>query len=149
MTDASSVLELLGKGDAKFNAGYHKVNRLHEIKQLVNFCKLNPKAFNSDYGEFNFKLWFNSLNNFLFEIIAKLKVEEKNDCLDLKKAIEVCEKKFPIQNEVNNFGENKMCWDEGNWKIFKAYYEKYEEKLNHYADIHKFDMPEKSMSSLF
>ena len=57
---------------AKFNAGLYKVNRLHKIKELVNFCKLNPKSMNPDYSEFSYILWFRSLNSFLFEIISKL-----------------------------------------------------------------------------
>lgn len=133
---------------SKFNPALFKMRRLHEINSLINFCKLNPLAFNSDYNEYNYILWIKGITN-LFHENSKLTDDEKKKVEEIKTAIEQCLNKHPIVQIINNREKKETKIDMELWNIFKKHIEIYENKVKEYADKHGLDTPNEDEQSLF
>jgi hypothetical protein len=126
---------------SRINPAWLKMRRLHEVNQLMNNSKLNPKAFNLDYSEYNYILWIRAINNLLMEIDPKLSKPESEKIYKLKSVVEDTLQKYPIMEQRNELGIPKTTWNECRWNLFKKWIEKYERLVREAADSHGLDTP--------
>jgi hypothetical protein len=134
---------------SKINPAWLKMERLNEINSLINNSKLNPSAFNIDYSEYNYLLWLRGINNLLQEVEPKFEDTEKERIYKLKAAIETNLNNFPVMEVKNELGRQKTLWNELLWRIYKKWFEQYENEVKTLADKHGLDTPQQSESSLF
>ena len=129
---------------SKFNEGMFKMMRIHELQSRINAAKQNPRNFNFEFGCYNFLLIYRLCNQYLQEIISKLKDNERTKIKgfrnDLRKFIE----KYP----VIKLKKDKQELDERRLKIFLINLEEFETDLRDLADIHNMGSPSDDDSGL-
>lgn len=126
---------------AKFNAGVLMTERVNEIQRLINFCKNNPKAFNEDYQEWNFNLWFANIDTLYDEIdgfLSQKGIEDSKQqdfVLRLRKKIREIIEKYPIMRKIRKDPLKPPTEDinEEHWKVLKKAFEYYERIVRRYG----------------
>jgi len=132
--------DIFERGDvSKFNPAMHKMNRIHLLCQTINDSKLNLEAWNMEWNDFNFNVYFKSLVILYQEVFSKFNETEREDCEKLRKPIEHFMNKYPIKEKLNNGKYTPI--DKERLRIFKKYIEDYEEKVKDYQDLHGLDTP--------
>lgn len=123
---------------SKFNPAQHKMNRINNISEIINECKLNLEAWNYQFNDWNFNIYLKSLNILYKEVKPKFSDNEKKHCELIKDSIEMAMIEFPISQRSRN------KWtriDEFRLSIFKKHIEIYEDVIRSYQDAHGLDTP--------
>jgi IS1 family transposase len=87
---------------SKFNAGIYQTQRVHTILMEINRCKTKPEAFNMEYQDWNYSIWFNSIDALFDELEGWLKDEESKECTDASKTIQDCMESNKIHDVITN-----------------------------------------------
>ena len=124
--------------NAKFNAGVLGTQRVNETLKLINFCKSNPLAYNADYCDWNFIIWFRNIIILYGEIDGFLSFEERDACFKMKEKILYLMKKYPIRETKRIGSPNNIqtAINEGNWDIIMKAIETYELVVKRYGVDH-------------
>jgi len=119
---------------AKFNAGVLQTERINEILKTLNFCKINPMAFNSDYIDWNFNIQLRCIYSLYLEIDSYMKKEEGKKCIQIYEKIEELIEKYPLLEEKRQFNKPvEKIPNQTNWKILKKAFDNFERTVKKYG----------------
>lgn len=108
-----------------------KENRLKAIRKNIRKCGKNLSIYNyDDFKDFNFNILFKSLNNLLEEISSEMKKEEIDDCLLIKKTIEVNLEKYPTLKDNH---KGYISFNDNNFLMFCKSINEYQKLIEGYA----------------
>lgn len=145
---------------SEFNEAFLIVRRIHELKQLSNFCSLDPLApftgngnFNQQFGsgKKNYEIMFSADSARLGEIISKLSNKERNNpdkqgICDLRDFIKEFMIKYPVIEYERSPRSNKHSEtiNKKNWEKLDKLLVIFQTNVNCLADKHGFSTPDKS-----
>lgn len=132
-----------GRGDresiSKFNPAAFKMGRLNYITEDINNAIMNPEEWNILWRDWNYNVYFKAITRIFKEARPKFTEDEIKKCEEMKKAIEECMKKYPIQKRISI---NK--WSKVNKErliVFLKYLERYEDVVRKFQETHGLDTP--------
>ena len=73
---------------SKFNAGFLQTQRVHELLNIINHCKIKLDAFNADYQDWNYFVYLNSINSLFDEIEGWMDENESKECTGMSNELE-------------------------------------------------------------
>ena len=113
------------------SAKKNQAERIHDVMRIINYCRMNPRAFNTDYNEFNWRLWFNG-ENILYGEVDPTKIEEKEreGYLKWRYKMEDLLEKFPINATIKGQDKNKEVYNKENLILFVRALEMFHEVVN-------------------
>lgn len=124
--NAYDYTDIEDKTSSKYNAGILQTIRINDALKLINFCKVNPLAWNEEYCDWGYNLLWRSINNLYEEIDAFLDKEERKNCLILREKIEAMLKKYPILINKRKLNKVEKIPDEKRWEFIRMAMEHYE-----------------------
>lgn len=123
---------------SKFNPAQHKMNRINFLSQLINETKLNLRAKNLLFSDWNYNLYFNALKGLYGEVFIKFTDNERERCEKIRILIEKFLSENPIRIRINN---QDFEVDEMKLALFRKIAEFYETTVKDYQDEHGLDTP--------
>lgn len=124
---------------SKFNPAQHKMNRINDISRTINEAKLSLFSWNPTWNSWNYIVWFVGLTILYGEVFIKFSEDEKKECEKIRKAINDCLLKYPIQEQLKNGRWSRVNMER--FEIFKKFIGIYEDKVKEMQDAHGLDTP--------
>lgn len=126
---------------SKFNEASFQMLRGHTIQDLMNRCKLNLKAWNEEYSEWNYNIVFLLLNNLFSETSGKLGDTELKTGKNFKRAIENFIQRHPIQKKVRRLNHTSSIVDTKALNVLSHFLFEYELLIREFRETHGFSSP--------
>jgi hypothetical protein len=124
---------------SKFNPAQHKMNRINELSRIINEAKLSLDSWNLEFNDWNYNIYFDAVSALYDEVFVKFGDEERKECELLRKEIEECRIKFPVQERSRKGKWTRI--NHGRLRIFHQWMRKYEQKVRDGQDAHGLDTP--------
>ncbi len=126
---------------SEYNSAQLKMKRMDEILQELNDIDKNLKAFNIDYGIFNYELKFILLDKLYQEIKSTLTKDETSEIVVARGVIEKFINKYPIYKIIRRQIGKKTepVFDEINLKQISILLFDYESLIRTNQDKHGLD----------
>lgn len=139
--------------ESAFNEAAKKMGRFDRLQGLLNEININLRAFNPDYGVYNFEVKFDVINSLVLELSDKIDDTDEKDCHTLRDAIDKYMKKNPIVEEDNDVRTGSKyvseVIEESHFSILKIFLRKYETKVRKLIGKHGYSSPDKEGGKLF
>lgn len=137
----------VSKGEVKFNQAAYQQERLNDLMRVISVCWISPTKFNYSFGDYNYRVIFQTLTSYYAEIRVKMK-NERGDLDKLRKDLDayiennpiiVSTKKSSLFNDTN--GNTKF--NQEAWNIIKECLFIYQNQILDAAESKGFGNPTK------
>lgn len=118
---------------SKFNAGVLQTVRIDKILDLLNFCKINPIAWNEDQLDWNYNVWMGCVENLYGEVEGFLSKLESDGILTIKLKIDEMIKTYPIRENYKKPNQINVS----NFEVIKKAISYYERVVKRYGVKYK------------
>lgn len=144
------VDERLSSGKVQFNEGILQANRIGKVQDNINSIRINLKAFNLEYNEYNYVIWFNHLKSLVSEN-TKLDNDEKNELILLQDIIKLRLLLFPPHKSIIKINDKQQHtrFNLQNWLIIEDLLEKFERYARKGLDLSGLGNPDVEGEGLF
>ena len=130
---------------SRFNAGILQMQRIHNLQDKINFCWLNPLAWNQEFAVWNYEVVFSCTNSLFQEVCSKLGTKEIEAGGKFRELIQDFIKIHPVYQSVKIPTypyKSPPRLNKKNWEMIKEILFKYETMVRGFLDKHGMSSPD-------